>query len=352
MKELKQINPVLRIKAAVFAAMFIFIPVLFMFSLEVDEAELTVSNPEQVEFTNYTGPHTVINTLKEIQDIGKSMAAQAKAGSNPARYGSKYTVIHVVSAAESGKFDADIFILEPDAGVDHIRNLRMILSGYLEDFYAYSFEDAFLLAQFITIYNAVNLSNMAYFAEKYKAAVVGYLVPEKAGLSTYYADWPGKTMMLIPLTEKADTGGIGSLSSDEISEPKVVEELRKQEDKGIPSREDLIDLKERELDQERKDIEKAKQELEAQKKEEPKRPADTVLAAAEKKPPAASDIPASATKPGDAGKPAAEKPPAAKTGEPAAAEKPSAGTPPAAALRNRRKRLEVAKIKLSLPRTR
>ena len=56
-------------------------------------------------------------------------------------------------------------------------------------------------------------------------------------------------MILIPLTEKEETGGLGSLNSDEISDDKVIEDLREEEDKGLDERRDLVDLKEREIEE-------------------------------------------------------------------------------------------------------
>jgi hypothetical protein len=81
-----------------------------------------------------------------------------------------------------------------------------------------------------------------YFSGRYKTAVIQNLVKEKAGLSIRYDEWPGRTLMLIPL----GLGGLSSIDTSTISDSKVVEELRKEDDKGVEQRKDMVNLKERE----------------------------------------------------------------------------------------------------------
>jgi len=232
---------------------------------QVDRNELQQDLP-QVVFINYEGPHSRIDTREQIRQLGvvlgrqiftgegnlaptlAAMSVEARrtytykieAGSN-----NRYFVIHCVSGPENGKIDADIFGLGVDTGVDHVRNLRTIIQGYLQNAYSYSDRDAAILAEYITIYNAVYRGSWDYFSGRYKAQVIGNLPKDKAGLSIRFDEWPGRTMMLIPL----GSGGLSSIDTTTISDKRVVEELRKEDDKGIPQRQGMVDLKEREAGQ-------------------------------------------------------------------------------------------------------
>jgi hypothetical protein len=215
-------------------------------SAQVDQDELS-RNQGPVFFINYEGPHSLVETLAQIRNIGYSLGAVTGGGSLRAGGTDRYFVIHSVSAPEGNKLDADIFGLGIDVGVDHIRNLRTIIRGYLEAAYGYNDRDAALLAQYITVYNAVYRGDWNYFESRYKVPVMGSLTPEKAGLSIRYDDWPGQTLMLIPL----GLGGAGSLSAintSSLTEGRVTEEMRKEEDRGIDQRKDMVDLMEREAD--------------------------------------------------------------------------------------------------------
>jgi multidrug efflux pump subunit AcrA (membrane-fusion protein) len=210
---------------------------------QVDRTELEKSQAP-ITFINYEGPHARIETRGQIRNIGFGQGLAVKSGT--ARPGSpnRYFVIHSVSPAEDGKLDADIFGLGVDTGVDHIRNLRLIIQGYLEGAYNYSSRDAALLAEYITIYNAVYRGDWDYFSGRYKTPVVQNLSREKAGLSIRFDEWPGQTLMLIPL----GPGGLSSVDTTSLSDSRVVEELRREEDRGVDQRQDMVDLKEREAE--------------------------------------------------------------------------------------------------------
>jgi len=247
---------------------------------QVDQDEL--NNLPPVAFINYEGPHTRIDTREEIRQIGVVVGRQIserEKGIAPTLEGmtleqrrqysyrfdsgasNRYFVIHSVSAYEDGKLDADIFGLGVDAGVDHIRNLRTIIQGYLQAAYDYSERDAALLAEYITIYNAVYRGNWDYFLSKYKTPVINNLVTDKAGLSIRYDEWPGRTLIVIPL----GYGGLSSVDTSVISDSRVIEELRKQDDLGVPQRQDMVDLKEREAEEAQR---RAQSEQEAIRQEE------------------------------------------------------------------------------------
>jgi hypothetical protein len=211
---------------------------------QVNRAELE-ENQGPVIFLNYEGPHARIETREQIRNIGYSLGQELRGGNNSPGTRARYFVIHSVSPAEGSRLDADIFGLGTDAGVDHIRNLRLIIQGYLEAAYSYSLQDAALLAEYVTVYNAVYRGSWSYFSQRYKTAVLQYLDEEKAGLSTRFDEWPGQTLMLIPL----GTGSSGSLSAVDtsaISDTNVLDEMRREDDRGIGQRQELADLKDRE----------------------------------------------------------------------------------------------------------
>lgn len=212
---------------------------------QVNQGELE-GNLAPVEFVNYGGPHARIETREQIRQIGVPLGQTVRGGTagggRVLGASNRYFVIHSVSAPDGGRLDADIFGLGANAGVDHIRNLRIIIQGYLQEAYGYSAADALLLAEYITIYNAVYRANWNYFSQRYKQPVLGHLTREKAGISLRYNEWPGNTLMLIPL----GSGGISSIDTSAISDSLVVEEMRKEDDRGVEQRRDMVDLKERE----------------------------------------------------------------------------------------------------------
>jgi multidrug efflux pump subunit AcrA (membrane-fusion protein) len=231
---------------------------------QVDQDELKDLPP--VVFINYEGPHTRIDTREEIRQIGvvvgqsisnserglaPTLAAMSAESRREYSYRfnagatNRYFVIHSVSGPEDNKINADIFGLGVDAGVDHIRNLRWIIQGYLQAAYDYNVSDAALLAEYITIYNAVYRGNWDYFLRRYKTPVISNLTRERTGLSIRYDEWPGRTLIVIPL----GIGGLSAIDTSTISDSRVIEEMRQQDDQGVPQRQDMVDLKEREADE-------------------------------------------------------------------------------------------------------
>jgi len=211
---------------------------------QVNQSEIENLGP--VEFINYEGPYSRIETRAQIRNIGYSLGEIIKGGAARAGASGRYFVIHSVSAQDGFKLDADIFGLGPDVGVDHIRNLRWIIQGYLEAAYSYTERDAALIAEYVTIYNAVYRGDMGYFGSRYKNPVMTNITGEKAGLAIRYDEWPGRTLMLIPLGSGT---GLSSIDTTTISDSRVVEQLRQEPDMGLDQRKDMVDLKEREADQ-------------------------------------------------------------------------------------------------------
>jgi hypothetical protein len=213
---------------------------------QVNQDELGNLGP--VEFINYEGPYTRIETRAQIRSIGYALGAMIRNGQTRAGGAGRYFVIHSVSPADGFKLDADIFGLGVDVGVDHVRNLRLILQGYLEAAYNYTERDATLLAEYITIYNAVYRGDINYFNSRYKKPVMDNMTQDKAGLSIRYDEWPGRTLLLIPLG-MGSAGPLNSIDTSPLTDTKVTEQLRQEPDKGVESRKEMVDLKERQSEQ-------------------------------------------------------------------------------------------------------
>lgn len=240
-------------------------------ALEVDRTEIRRTNGEIVEFQNYNGPHAIVESASSITAIGNSLGRQVSSNVNkPGSYNAngKYSVIHAYDASETGKYDADIIFINANASVDHIRNLRRIIAGYLTSAYGYSASDASTLATFVTVYNAVYRGQLDVFKARYKNAVTKNLTAADCGLSTRWSDWPGHSQIVIPLFDL--NSDLSSVDTSVISDGKVVDSMREQDDRGVDERKNLVDLKEREAE---KYAEKAQQEQD--KADDARKTADT-----------------------------------------------------------------------------
>jgi hypothetical protein len=210
----------------------------------VDSAELQIPG-DTIEFISNTAAPSVISTRQQIFSIGAGLGSAISGGAEQSGATGRYFIIHQLHDAEADKLDADIFGLGSGAGVDTIANLRLIIQGYLETAYRYAPADAALLARYVTVYNAVYRANRAYFTQRYKTPLLSNLSAGSEGLALRYDQWPGRTLMLIPLMTAA-SGSISAIDTSSITDSRVVEELKKDEDKGIGDRQGMVDFKERE----------------------------------------------------------------------------------------------------------
>lgn len=214
-------------------------------SVNIDEIRST--SGEVITFDNYSGPHALIETADAITEIGRNLGRQvAKNANQTATYGrgAKYSVIHVVDPSTTQKLDADILILNSTAAVDHIKNLRRILTGYLTSAYGYEASDASTIATFVTVYNAVYRQNLDVFKAKYKDAVTNNLTESQCGLSTKWSEWPGNTQIVIPLYDV--NGGLSTVDTSVISDTNVINSMREEDNRGVDERQNMVDIKERE----------------------------------------------------------------------------------------------------------
>ena len=139
-------------KKSVVCAVFFFGALTILSALDVDTEELSYGLKTKIEFLNYQGPHSKIETRQQIMGIGGELGSGFSGIPASRNYHNRYRIIHAIDPSALTGFDADIFIIEKDAEVDHINNVRLILAGYLMKMYGYSAEDAATLAEFITYY--------------------------------------------------------------------------------------------------------------------------------------------------------------------------------------------------------
>jgi glucan-binding YG repeat protein len=234
-------------------------------ALGVDVDELKTAG--KIQFVDYAGLVDIFQTDFDIRGIGANLGQQARKGLPIASFLTKYTAIHAVDAAEPGKLSADIISLDKDAKVDRIDNVRRIVASYVSSLYDYPRRDSDLLALFISYYNAANRGKLDYFNGKYKTVVLSHLVKEKVGLSTKYYDWPGQTQIVIPLNESATQDIFGALNSSEVAGKAVIDQLKAQDNKGIPERTAINDLQQQEVDKARQVIDQEAKKLEEQKQQ-------------------------------------------------------------------------------------
>lgn len=220
-------------------------------AIDVDEDELEELGTRDIEFINYSGPYETIDTIEEIVGIGRSLGESIDTlqGASDFTFNGKYRVVHAVDPDVDEGLDADIIMPLASARVDHIENLRRIVSGFLQQAYGYGEADADLLARWTTIYNAVVRADIAFFGDRYKQIVLDNLTAETAGLSRRYDEWPGQSRIVIPLAAGAAPGVLGSVEPGELGDERVVEELRSEDDRGVDERQEMVDLTERVIDE-------------------------------------------------------------------------------------------------------
>ena len=240
---------------------FLFISMILLntglFALEVDIDEL--KSAEKVEFQNYTGKNKIVNLVNQIKGIGRDLARSIKKKGKNKRvdYNGKYSMIHSVSKEEPDKLSADIFSIDKKARVDHIKNVRRIIAGYLETRYNYSPKHANTLALFLSYYNAVYCGYMDYFTLKYKKNTLKNINADNVGISTKYNDWPDKTKFIIPLTEESKRGQLDTIDPFIIADDKVKTVIRI-DDEALDERKDMVKIMEKIIEEDKKDLEKAR----------------------------------------------------------------------------------------------
>ena len=312
------------------ALCFLILSAPALLALDVDRSELESAKDGDIVFVSYEGPQPKIDSLSAIKGLGAALGKDIAGGASRAGASARYSVVRIVDPSVPTGLDAEILRLGSAVQVDHIRNLRWIIAGYLGAAWGYKESDAFVLATFVTVYNAVNRGKMDYFASRYKGGVLAELKAAEAGLALTYLEWPGKTQIVIPLSSGAKPGDVGAVDTTAISGPEVKESLREQPDKGIADRQALVDIKEREAEQKQAELDRKKEELAAAEKKlaEDKAKAEAARAKLEADKAAAAAAAATAAKTSPAASSTTEKPAeAAAKPQSAPAEAPAAAKP-------------------------
>ncbi len=236
--------------------------------LSVSSSELSSASASGISFVNYEGPQARIDSAASIVAIGSGLGQAIRSASPAAptapvslRAGDevRYSVTRLLDPTVKDGLEADIVLIGPESQVDHIKNLRRILQGYLVSAWGYSSADAATLAVYVTVYNAVHRGDLAYFKGKYKAVVTKELKAETVGLSLRYSEWPGKSAMVIPLARGAKPGALGAVDTGAVSDKGTTDSLKIQPGAGLGDRQSMTELKDREAAQKAADL-AAKQE--------------------------------------------------------------------------------------------
>lgn len=254
----------------------------FSQDVDVDREELESQAGATVEFENFEGPQESVSSADEIRAIGQALSeGLVPEPGATADYFGRYTIFRGVDPADPEGLDADVLSINDDAQVNHIDNVRRIIAGYLVDAFGYSRQDAALIAELTTIYNAVHRGNFAFFSGRYKAIVTDFLDPERAGIATSWTQWAGATQLVIPLSPGREPGDLDAVSPLQLADPAVIEDLRQRRDMGIETRKAMIALIERvieerteaieeereAIEEERRQIEERRQEIEEEREE-------------------------------------------------------------------------------------
>jgi hypothetical protein len=235
---------------------------------QVDSKELQSIGEREIIFENYTGNYDYKESVSSIEGIGKRLSDGLNNDSAKKEYHylNKYSVYHCISENEADKFNADVISIDDGARVEHIRNVRLIISSYLVNQYRYSKKDAATLAYFITIYNAVYRQDLPYFQNNFKPIVLDYITAENAGLSLKFSEWPGKSRIVIPLSKNPQKGKAGALNTSELSNKDVIDAAKAEnDDMSIKERKDLVKIKEKEVKELESEIKKDKSAVEKEK---------------------------------------------------------------------------------------
>ncbi|HRU65288.1 MAG TPA: P83/100 family protein [Spirochaetota bacterium] len=248
-------------------ALFFTVSTIFstnIFALNVDVEEIYKAG--KVDFTNYEGRDKKSESISQIKSIGYQLAYK-KSNSTNAEIFHYYMKYHIVSLTsnDSEKYSCDIFFIDKDASVDHIKNVRRILSAYIEQAYNYSVREADSIALYLTYYNAVHRGEMDFFTSKYTPEITKYVNQQNIGISTKYYQWPGKTAIIIPLTAKSFKDSEKTIDPFAISDEKTNKEVKNNKENN-QDREVMQEIKKKDLEKDKKIIEEEKKKTQQEKK--------------------------------------------------------------------------------------
>ena len=223
------------------------VAILFLAGLSQSWGQISIAEKEirkikAANFTNFTGEVEHPDRVVDMIATGGALATNLKMQNGRSTVGDKYSLTRVLST-NSTKYSADIFGVEAGAKVNHIKNLRRIMSGYISSSFKINVKLSMTIATFVTYYNAW-LRNHTDGLSSYADEVVKAVDPAKAGIGLNYREWPGASQMLIPLSV---SGLYGSNISTRELYNKAEDLLRQQKDKGVNERQDMLNARQDEL---------------------------------------------------------------------------------------------------------
>ncbi len=237
-------------------------------SLMVDELKAP-----QVDFQNRSARFATAARRTIDNELGMKFAA---AVINNKETASDHFRIRRIQNPEAPGYGADLIEILPTANIGHINVIQRILSGYLVKAFEFQESDAETLARFILYYNAFHRNRTQVIKEKYSEEVGKAVVPEKMGIDISYRNWPGKTMLVLPVKASLIRPGETDLDHGEVDrgsgavtkeEQKLMDDLqqRRKED-------DLkkLDQKQQELKTQEQQLKKEEQQLKQQQTENKK----------------------------------------------------------------------------------
>ncbi len=185
--------------------------------------------------------------------------------------GNKEIRIKRVFSPDEDGFGADIIMILPKTNIGHINSVNRILAGYLAEAFEFNEKDGMVMGRIILDYNARNRARAATL-KKYSPSVSRSVQLKKMGIALSYRQWPGRTMILVPLRKNIVRPGKSDLDGKEISKDTKVSDKDKQKSTEIQQKRNIednrrLDKKENELNQEKAEIAKKETALkETQKK--------------------------------------------------------------------------------------
>jgi hypothetical protein len=213
-----------------------------LFAVDVDNKELSRAKGSVVfENNKNLPPPSAWDSLDAIRSIGARLgtALKEERGKSFITVGDKKR--YLLKEFLPGNYppetlSADILELGSQAGVDNIRNLRLIIAGYLEAAYNYDRKYAEELAIYISLYNVLYRNKLDALAGRYSKQVVSQLKKNRMGLAQSFKEWPGRTQIIVPLYDK---NGEALVEVAAVLEAEVVKEAEKERPGLTTSKESL-----------------------------------------------------------------------------------------------------------------
>jgi hypothetical protein len=162
-------------------------------------AETYIDNKSAVSWKDY-------DSGKQIRDMGRRLGSEIKyqeqvnkavspyASGFPAL---KYKVVRIYPGEKAG---ADVLYIAKNAEVNTIKNLRRIVSGYIEKAYDIPMDKADTIAIKVCYWNTNHYNDLAFFRSTFQGRVLDVFANRTKimGLARSYKNWPGKTRLVIP----------------------------------------------------------------------------------------------------------------------------------------------------------